>query len=117
MTPTKTTHKLSPAQRDMLANAVAWRGGMVLYSKTVSMTILKNAGYIEEVLDIRESTERAKVMGERDGFIQDAKELLAANNWKAAHKALEHAQRRQHALDHKVWWITEAGRAALEATA
>lgn len=115
MSTTTTARRLSKPQREMLTNAIAYREGRVLYENVITMGILQGAGYIEEVLAIRDQQERRDTEIRRDNFIFNAKESLAAGDWKAALRHLAHAQRRQQDLDEKVWWITDAGRAALGA--
>lgn len=114
MSATTTTRKLSPAQRDVLRNAMQ-RGGKVYCSYQSSRDILKECGYIEQVLEIRDDAGRQDAEIERDNRIRNAKEALSVGNWTLALTALQLAQDTQCDLDRKVWWITEAGRRALEA--
>ena len=112
MTTATVVRKLSTAQRDVLLNAVR-REGRAYCHHSATKQILKDLGYIELVVELRDEKERKRFETERDKFIDDAKDLLADHKWRGAHAALEHAMRRQIALDHQVWWITEAGRAAV----
>lgn len=109
---TTTTRKLSPAQRDTLRNAIQ-RGGKVYCSHSMTKDILKEAEYIEQVLEVRDDASREDLESQRDIFVDDAKTLLACDNWRDARRSLDLAALRQAALDRKVWWITEAGRAAI----
>lgn len=105
--------KLSPAQRDTLLNATL-RGGRVYCSHSMTKEILKEAGYIEQVPETRDDASREDLESQRGAFVNDAKQFLDNGNWQDARRALDLAALRQAALDRLVWWITEAGRRALE---
>ena len=113
MTPT-TTRKLSPAQREDLQYAIK-RGGRVVCSRSTTLVILAECGYIQKRLAILDDIEWLRVVNERDRFINKAKEALNDGRWEVALTGLQLAKDEQRSLDLEVWWITEAGRAALGA--
>ena len=113
---TATNRKLSPAQREDLQHAVK-RGGRVVCSRAATSAALAECGYIERRLEILANAERDKVIVKRDKFIAKAAAFLETGEWQLALRGLQLAQDEQRNLDREVWWITEAGRAAVERAA
>lgn len=109
-----TARRLSPAQRKELEYAVM-RGGRVVCSRPATSAVLAECGYIEKRLQILASADRDKVIAERDKFIAKSAALLETGEWQLALRGLQLAQDEQRNLDREVWWITEAGRAAIGA--
>lgn len=82
---------LSPSQHEALGRAAA-RGTLSLYGmRMATLNVLKSNGFVAQEHAIREESERELKRGDRDEFIQRAKDLLASGDWKHAHAALEFA--------------------------
>lgn len=107
-------HVLSSAQREVLLAAVRHDKGRIRRCTITTQRILESCGFIEKAYHEKDEQSRQSLAADRDTFIGKAQELLARNCWQEASLALDEANYQQRDLNRQAYWITDAGRAAVE---
>jgi hypothetical protein len=119
---TTTTSKPTPAQLEVLKRAMTKgyygdkpEGRLMLHGFSMpTLGILVERGWVEKYKFVRDPQQRHDLVTSFEGCLADAKSSLDAGDWRKALDALETADDIQTTSAREYYWITDAGKAALE---
>lgn len=107
---------ISKPQLELLRRACGG-GGKISAWGTLPRTLdlLRAGGYIQDDLAIRDAAARGKFLEAQRTMVALGVKQLDGGDWPGALSSLRSAEDAQRQLDQRADWITEAGRAVVEA--
>lgn len=108
--------KPSRAQREVLIAACNSNDAMLYSMPQPSINVMKKSGWIIR-LPRHPVADREYYARDRDALIAEAKQKLAEHDWKGAYMALRQASYRDAAINETAYFITDAGRQAVNGDA